>query len=78
MTEHNAVLMKNGSDCGNIEQNVDVGDFPVRIQKDSGHLPIPRSILPGKSSTEAFLEGMEQFGRKIKGFDADDTTIRRD
>ena len=73
LTEHNAVLIKNGSDCGNIEQNIDVGDFPVRI-KGQWAFANTRSILPEKLN-EAFLEGMEQFGRKIKGFDADDTMI---
>ena len=73
LTEHNAVLMKNGSDCGNIEQNIDVGEFPVRI-KGQWAFANTRSILPEKLN-EAFLEGMEQFGRKIKGFDADDTMI---
>ena len=73
LTEHNAVLMKNGSDCGNIEQNIDVREFPVRI-KGQWAFANTRSILPEKLN-EAFLEGMEQFGRKIKGFDADDTMI---
>ncbi len=33
-----------------------------------------RGILP-KEVEEAFLEGMEQFGRKIKGFDADEVIL---
>ena len=56
-----------------IEQNADASDLPIRI-KGQWAFANTRSILPEKLN-EAFLEGMEQFGRKIKGFDADDTMI---
>ena len=55
------------------EHNADVSALPVRI-KGQWAFANTRSILPEKLN-EAFLEGMEQFGRKIKGFDADDTMI---
>ena len=55
------------------EHNADVSDLPIRI-KGQWAFANTRSILPEKLN-EAFLEGMEQFGRKIKGFDADDTMI---
>lgn len=55
------------------EQNADASDLPIRI-KGQWAFANTRSILPEKLN-EAFLEGMEQFGRKIKGFDADDTMI---
>ena len=55
------------------EHNADVSDLPIRI-KGQWAFANTRSILTEKLN-EAFLEGMEQFGRKIKGFDADDTMI---
>ena len=56
-----------------VEHNTDAADLPIRI-KGQWAFANTRSILPEKLN-EAFLEGMEQFGRKIKGFDADDTMI---
>ena len=55
------------------EQIVDIADLPIRI-KGQWTFANTRAILPEKLN-EAFLDGMEQFGRKIKGFDADDTII---
>ena len=55
------------------EQNTDIAELPIRI-KGQWAFANTRSILPEKLN-EAFLEGMEQFGRKIRGFDEDDTMI---
>lgn len=55
------------------EQTTDIADLPIRI-KGQWAFANTRAILPEKLNG-AFLDGMEQFGRKIKGFDADDTII---
>ena len=64
LTEHNAVLMKNGSDCGNIEQNIDVRES-LSASKDSGHLPI-RGAFYRKSSTKHFWKAWSSLAERSK------------